>query len=822
MTQVISLGKGWRWREGEYEVIRTSGCGGGGNTGNCGDGCGLLLYVKDGRLVKVEGDREHPYNMGRLCIRGLSAKQIVHHPDRLLYPMKRVGERGEGKWQRITWEEAYDIIVNKLKEIIDKYGPESIVFHAGTGRGSPPWFTKLLFNLGSPNWTTPGHECGFVRHMTSGLTFGVRYDLTLDFAQQFPERYKAPEWRKPECVMILGSNTIISNFSTVFGHWVVDLMRMGTKLIVVDPRLTWLASRAEYWLQLRPGTDAALLMGMLHIILKERLYDREFVEKWTNAPFLVRCDARTLLRGYEVTGKRILDFMVWDPIAREVRGWDIQELKYRIPDTKPALEGEYEVKLADGSLVKCKTVLQMLWERVKDYTPEKVSEITWVPKDKIVETTRFFAKNKPAGVHSGAGVDQSVSAFGALRALAIMMALTGNFDIPGGMIPERKPFGVVAFDQVWGFDDLPSTQVRKILDIGKRPLLATGKFFVMAHMWDVVEAILTGKPYPVKALVSIGGGDYLTSNENVRKTYEALKKVEFLVKLDLFPSPMTEMADIVLPVASWVERNNLKAWFTPIVTQNQALRISPEVKSDMEVTCELARRLIPDKWPWKTIEEVYTFCLKPTGLTFKEAQEKAPIYEPFTYKKYEKGLERPDGKPGFNTPTGKAEIWSFWLQQIPGIDPISIYYVEPPESPISTPWLLKEYPLILTTGGRSWEYFHAEGRQIPWMRELHPDPLVEMHPETAAELGIKEGDWVYVETRRGRCKMKATLSIGIHPKVVRAEHCWWYPEKLGKAPLLEVLEPNIQFVTDDVHADTAMGSSTNRAMLCRIYKAEGG
>jgi anaerobic selenocysteine-containing dehydrogenase len=348
--------------------------------------------------------------------------------------------------------------------------------------------------------------------------------------------------------------------------------------------------------------------------------------------------------------------------------------------------------------------------------------------------------------------------------------------------------------------------------------LTTGVFSPANHN-DVYKAILTGKPYPVKAFLSIGGGCVLTSNEDTKNVYEALMKVDFLVQADLLPSPMTEIADIVLPVASWVERDNIRAWWVPLVSQNETMR-TEGVKTDLEILAELSRRLDAN-WPWKTTEELFDYCLEPLKMNYREFQDKGPMYPPYEYYKYKKGLERPDGKAGFGTASGKVELFSSFVEDLPGIDPLPLH-VEPAESPLSSPELLKEYPYVLTTGGRIPGFFHSEGRQIPWMRELHPDPLVELHPKTARENGIQDGEWVYVETKRGRAKMKAKLFTGIDPRVIRAEHNWWYPERLGRDPYLYgALEPTINRVTDPQHCDPSMGSSTLRGMLCRISKAEG-
>lgn len=808
----------WKWQEDDYTVIRST-CGGGGNA--CDGACGVLLYVKDGKLRKVEGDPNYPYNQGRLCIKGLSATQMVYHPDRLKHPMKRTGKRGEGKWLQISWEEAFDTITTRLKEIREKYGPESIVYHSGTGRGLSPWTSRAIYGLGSPNWATPGYICYFPRILAAATTFGVRFDPWVDYSHQFPDRYSNPQWRKPECIMVWGCNPPTTNFMW-FGHWLVDLMKMGTKIIMVDPRLIWLSSKADVWLQVRPGTDDALALGMLNVIVSEGLYDKEFVEQWTNAPFLVRNDNGKTLKEADILKIRLpgssKNFVVWDSVTNEPKGWDTSKMAYRSPDVKPALQGTFNLKLSDGNQVQCRTVWQALQDRLREYTPERVSDITWVPREKIVAAARLFANSKPSAIHWGVGAgDQTSNSFQSGRALCLLMALVGNFDVPGGWTSERKPWNVISHDMAWGFDLLSEEQRGKTLDVQHHPLLTTGVFSPANHN-DVYKAILTGEPYQVKAFLSIGGGCVLVSNEDTKNVYEALMKVDFLVQADLLPSPMTELADIVLPVASWVERDNIRAWWLPLVSQNEALR-TEGVKTDLEILAELSRRL-DAQWPWKTTEELFDYCLEPVKMSYREFQNKGPLYPPYEYYKYKKGSERPDGNSGFGTVSGKVEIFSSFVENLPGIDPLP-FHVEPAESPVTTPELLKEYPYVLTTGGRIPGFFHSEGRQIPWMRELHPDPLVELHPKTAKEIGINDGDWVYVETKRGKAKMKAKLFIGIDPRVVRAEHNWWYPERLGKDPYLYgALEPNVNRCTDPEHCDPSMGSSTLRGMLCNVYRAE--
>lgn len=268
-----------QWQEGDLTVTRTCSW----TAPGCHDGCSVLYYTKGNELIKVEGDPESQYNFGRLCMRCLSAPELVNDPNRVKWPMKRAGERGENKWERITWDEAYDIIEEKVRSIWKDYGPESIVTAIGTGRNIWSLVPKLTYSaFKSPNFAMgflAGDSCYLPRAAAMGTMIGDFF--IVDASQLDPRRYDNPEWKLPECIIIWGNNPIISNGDGFLGHWIVDMQKRGTKLIVVDPYLTWFASRADYWLQLRPGTDAAVGLAMLNVIIGEELYDKDFVKNWT-------------------------------------------------------------------------------------------------------------------------------------------------------------------------------------------------------------------------------------------------------------------------------------------------------------------------------------------------------------------------------------------------------------------------------------------------------------------------------------------------------------------------------------------------------------
>jgi anaerobic selenocysteine-containing dehydrogenase len=733
----------WKWEEDGMTVVRSIARTGPG----CHEGCGVLLYVKDGKLVKVEGDPEFPLSQGRLCPRCLALIEVVYHPDRLKYPLKRVGERGEGKWERISWDEALETITERFKEIREKYGPESVIFCHGTGRDIFPYFDMLARNFGSPNnigfGPLHGNACYYPKIATMAALFGGF--AVADCAQAHPERYEHPEWKTPKCIIIWGNEPTASSPDGLLGHWIVDCMRQGSKLIVIDPRRTWLAAHAEIWMRIRPGTDAALALAMLNVILNENLCDEAFVQKWT---------------------------------------YGFDELK----------------------------------RHVQKYPPEKVAGITWMSEEQIIAAARMYATSKPAAVQWGVALDQSKECINTLHAITALWSVTGNMDVPGGNIITGQLFSPAAF-VTQRRETAPEEQNRKRIGAGKYPFLDWADILPGESL---IDQMLTDIPYPLKAAWIQATNTFACGTADVRRTYEAFKRLDFNVVVDLFMTPTAmAFADIVLPAATYPERDGIsQGWgIACIGTINKAIEPIGECKSDMEINLELGKRLNPEAWPWKDVREMFNSMLEPAGLTFAELRDKGYHFGPFEYRKHEKGLLRPDREHGFNTPTGKVELYSTVLEKC-GLDPLP-YFEEPPESPVSTPEIAKEYPMILTTGARTRVFFHSEHRQIPSLRKMNPDPIVEINSETAEKLGIKDGDWVYIESRYGKCKQRARLSEGIHPAVVNAQHGWWFPEKPGPEPsLFGVWESNINLLLPSGWTGKSGFGYPFKSQMCRVYKME--
>jgi anaerobic selenocysteine-containing dehydrogenase len=722
----------WFWDEDGQRVVRSIAR----SAPGCHSGCGVLLFVEKGKLVKVEGDPAFPFNRGRLCPRCQTLPEYVYHPGRLQHPLIRDGKRGEDRWRTLSWDEALDIIAGKFLEIRAQFGPESVLFCGGTARDIAYWIGKLSDSYGSPNNTcwAPlyGEACYRPKLRALRHTVGNSV-LVADCAQCFPDQFSNPAWKLPASILIWGNNPVVSSPDGFNGPWIVECLKRGSKLIVVDPRKTWIASRAEIWLQIRPGTDAALALGFLNVIMNENLYDEAFVEKWVHG-------------------------------------------------------------------------FAQLKARVRPYTPEKVADITWLTPEQIVRAARMYATSKPAAVQWGAALDQSKECLSAIHAIIGLMAITGNVETPGGNVIHLPIPG------------LPSL----IKPTGERLKKAIPSSFPLAPMSGehVIDQMLTGRPYPIKASWIQGTNTFVTEADP-RRVYEAFHKIDFNVVVDLFMTPTAlAFADIVLPAVSYAEKDSLTLPPPPhpyVGTINKAIEPIGEGKSEAEICLALGKRLDPEGWPWKDVYEWFDALLKPVGVNFDGLRAMGWLPTPFEYGKHEKGLLRPDGAKGFDTRTGKIEVYSTEFEMA-GLDPLPSYE-EPPESPLSTPELAERYPLVLTTGGRVHCFFHSEQRQIHTLRCMNPDPIIEIHPETAGPLGIQEGDWVCIENPYGKCKQKATLTSGIHRRVVHAQHGWWFPEK-PSSTLFGVWESNIgQLIPPGWTGRSGYGYPFKN-LLCRVTKWE--
>ena len=682
----------------------------------CHEGCGVMVHVKDGLVAKIAGDPDCPINRGTLCNKGVASTQLIYHPKRLTYPVRRIGPKGSGKWERLTWEEALETIAQRLLRYKSEFGPESVVLGYGTG-GNEAVIYRFANYFGTPNVLTAGHFCFGPRIAMSILTCGS--NPIADYEN------------KPKCIMVWGHKVTISKPGSATRDPFSQALHAGAKLIVVDPRFTPAAARADVWLQLRPGTDTALALGMANVIVREEIYDQEFVREYVSG---------------------------WEPFV----------------------------------------------ERVSQFPPARVEEITWVPQEKIVQAARLFATMKPAAIQWGVAIEQQVTCADNNRALMALMGITGNIDVPGGQILFPPP--QIRDGAEFGAPEaLPQEQAAKRLGGSQFRLAGNLAIVNPRHVW---EAILYEQPYPVKMLFFVSSNPVMTG-ANAREVYQALEKVEFMVVSDFFITPTADLADIVLPAATWLEMDDLGDFWNRhgcLMPRRKVIQVG-ECRPDPEMFNDLAHRVGQGEHWWDTFERGLDYILEPMGITWQEFKTGDGIRGEVRYRKYR--------ETGFSTPTGKFELYSTILEKW-GYDPMP-QYREPPDSPVSNPELYARFPYILITGERKPGFLHGQDRPLRGKGDLPRDPMVEIHPDTAAKEGIREGEWVIIESPRGKIRQRAKLTIGIHPKVISAQLAWTSPERPQSGRHWD--ESNVNILTDNSfeNCDPAMGAAAVRSLLCKVY-----
>ena len=420
----------------------------------------------------------------------------------------------------------------------------------------------------------------------------------------------------------------------------------------------------------------------------------------------------------------------------------------------------------------------------------------------------------------GVALDEQTNGLQASHCMLALAAITGNLDIPGGVT-----LAVTAsFMGKWRYECAqelpPGLYDLTVTDPAYKAYnLGQGR----AHPDMLLECLETDKPYPMKMAWFYATNPLACTAAQPERWLAGFNKLDFNVAQDLFMTP-TAMAlcDVFLPLKTFAEHDGVvlphfgrNTHF--LGAMNKAVEVG-ECRSDLEICFEFGKRLNPDAWPWENVAEFFTEQIEPVlGFTFESLEEQVVYQQPFEYRKYETGKLRPDGYPGFNTATGLVELNSTLYPQF---DEDSLpYFQEPFYSPISQPDLAKEYPLVLTTGGRNIASFHSEHRQVPSLRALSPDADLTINPVTAKKLGIESGDWVAVENPEGRCVMRADVSYAVSEKVVHADHAWWYPEQDGEAPnYFGVFKSNINKLIPHRKVGKTGYGAPYKSVICRVYK----
>jgi anaerobic selenocysteine-containing dehydrogenase len=632
-----------------------------------------------------------------------------------------------------------------------------------------------------------------------------------------------PDYEQARCILLWGYNPQASQLADALR--ITRAKARGATLIVIDPRRAGVVEKADCWLRVRPGSDGALALAMIHVLLEEALYDAAFVRDWTNGPLLVREDTQQLLTERDLAPAGHQEtFVAWDhrhttPVAyRPDRG-------YAQDGVDPALSGTYAVTLADGTTVPCRPALALLKELAAQYAPERSEALTWVPAADVRRAVRMFATAQPSCYYTWVGLEQHTNATQTSRAVSLFYALTGQFDRRGSNVL----FASTATNPIVGRGLLPKEQASRTLGFAERPLGPPGTHGQVTA-YDMYRATLTEQPYPVKALVTFGT-DVLMGNGDPLRGKAALEALDFSVHVDLFANPSAALADLLLPAATCWERAALRPSLgagAELATWAQfrepVIHALHESRSEVAIIVDLAMRLgLGEHFFHGDVEAAYDYELAPSGLTVQQLRQYPRGLRARGETRYQKyaELDAATGRPrGFPTPTRKVEIYSTRLAQ-GGYAPLPVYQ-EPAGSPCNRPDLAQEYPLVLTFF-RLVQFCDVQHRNIPRLRRQVPEPFVEIHPATAAALSIQDGEWVFLETVTGRIRLKARCKDSLHPGVVCTAHGWWQACRGLGLPGYDPFGPegaNANLLVPNDVIDPISGSVPHRSQRCRVRKAE--
>lgn len=656
-----------------------------------GPGCGIYAHVQDGRFVRVQGMKESPLNKGRLCAKAHAAPQWVYSFQRLRHPMRRTGERGEGKFERISWDDALGIIADKLQQQKEQYGPESLAILSPARRSYSDYLYRFLMVHGSPNY---GHSgiCAMQNSFSFAYTIGV------------PWLFQMPDYAESNLIVYWGKQPIFSGSSKGGTRTLIEARDRGAKIVAIKPTLEPDAALADMWVPIRPGTDAALALTMLHVIINERLYDEMFVSRWCY--------------GFE-----------------------------------------------------------KMEEDIQKYTPAWAESITGVSAGQIRQLAELYATTQGASIDLGNGLEHASSASDAARAIAILIAITGNLDRPGGnIVPvgSTMPMPKSVHLRERYIQEWVEKLVAPEFPVPFQPFIEG----TSSAYYKIFESVLSEKPYPIRCIVA-PGTQPTVSTRGPKQVVEALRKVDFFVVIDVMRTAEMDFADVVIPVSTPYETDhpfeNTANW---VMARNRVIEPLGEHKSMYQFWLDLAVKMGYGSDFWNgSMEACMNDQLEPLGMTIEELR-RAPtgkVYpmKPMVYEKYERIFSsvspRLSKEPYL--PQQKVAIYNTTFEKY-GYNPLPAWR-EPPESLTGTPELSDKYPLIFSDFHTSKVYNASWLRNVPYLREVLPFPTLQIHPSAAKARGINDGDWVIVESPHGWIKLKAEFTPGIRPDTVMALHGWW-------------------------------------------------
>ena len=841
----------------------------------CLNNCGMIAYVRDGKVVKLEGDPDDPMNKGAACAKGLAGIQALYNPNRIKYPMKRMGERGSNEWERISWEQAINEIADVMWEYYQKEGPKSLVTSTGGG-GNPQFFSpaRFLSVWGGGNFFEPGcAQCYLPRNHMEFCLNGTADTSLAD--GPVTEVYLPGILSKDLCTptktyVMWGVGPSYHGIGST-GRVVTDLRNNGMKTVVIDPRFTPDAARADVWLAIRPGTDVALMLAWMNYIIEKELWDKNFCREWTNLPFLVHEDTGITYRASELGLGSESEYVVWDKNTNAAVA-----MPYPFNSAlNPEMFGTYT--LPNGE--KARTAFQIMKDHVAEWTLEKAANVCWLDAKEIEKAINIYVEGCPnAGVSLGVATDQTRNSAQAAQGDAILDILMGCIRQPGSIVQDRpcyvepcnyvvQPFGLHHPDHPLR---MPDSEAQARLGYTEHKGLG---HWLASHIPTVLKAIETGEPYRPRIWIE-RSGNKLAMIGNATRFYNAMMTTELNVHMYMhWTTTSVCLADYVLPTAEWLETAYAQDRLNTYAIRRPCTQLYECVDECMHwswLAAALAdrghQRAIDSFNPeiagkfygtyWRTYEEykdyvgyfVGSFYYNNENWDWKTFDAQAPseyqTIEEYAAKSYNSHLfddETNPGKPtGFHTTSKRCEPYfdgnihlgntgtidgKGTMQPATDVYPKSDnynplpYYLEPFESPLTD----TEYPYVLTQG-RIPFFHHGTLRNTPYTREMYPYPETWINPETAREIGIENGDWLWLESRRGKTQGRARITKSVAPKVIYQER-FWNPELLDSAdPNRAWQVMNINVLTqnnDECPFNDVYGTYTLRGITIKITKADG-
>ncbi|MBX3533436.1 MAG: molybdopterin-dependent oxidoreductase [Xanthobacteraceae bacterium] len=759
----------------------------------CRSRCGTINTIENGRLTEVRNDPQHPTGKAT-CLKGRAAPEIAHSARRLTTPLRRTAPKGSSdpKFVPISWEEALSTVADRLSKIKSESGPESIAFGVTSPSSSSisdahEWIWRFIRKFGSPNTVYATELCNWHKDFAHAFTFGCGTPTA--------------DYRNSDLILLWGHNP--SNVWLAQAEAITAAKARGAKLVIIDPRKTAMTATADIWLPVRPGTDGALAMGVAHEMIARGLINKEFVRRHTNASFLVREDNGEFLRVRDVGGiSEPDDYLAWnDEVERAVT---LNEAD----DSFFSNRGIRNVPTPNGPIA-CRTAFEKFVDALSSYDAAAVGEICGVNSEDVVSLAQMMGKANAIAYHAWTGVGQHTNATQTERSIATLYALTDSFDKPGGNVRHAAH----PVPKLHDISMIPANVRSKTLGLEDRPLGPPAEGWITGS--DFYDAVLDRKPYQVRGLFCFGA-NLLVSQPNSERGLEALKALEFYVHCDIFMNPTAALADIVLPVSVPWENEAMRVGFEISHEAQEHIQFRPkmisrlgETKSDTEIVFDLATRLgLGSEFFDGDIEAGYNFILSSLGLTVKHLKSMGAGGT-------RRALKREFQKyktSGFSTETKRAELYSEKLLRH-GYSPVPQYVAASAES--------KKFPILMFSVNNGY-FCHSQHRALKSLRSRRPDPIAMIHPSTASQYSIADGDWINVTTATGEFQVRAAVSETVGKGMLASDYGWWEPandlglSNIGMSQLGKISTYN-RAVADTLR-DPISGSLPLRSTRCSLQK----